>query len=98
MLGASSSPWRMASTVVRSATTRWPSYRATVTAGVAVSNARSTESRLREGLVEPRTDPAGAHRGEPDVARVALAVRVVAPGAGDGHLEPDLGQALGHAL
>src|SRR4051812_12975237 len=74
MCGANSSPWRRASTVVRSARTWIPSCRATVTAGVAVSKARtSTPRRLRGRALDEAGDAGrpGCRRPAEQPAQVA---------------------------
>src|SRR5690606_6262533 len=90
MVGTSSSPCRRASTVVRSASTRSPSCTAAVTAGVAVSkaktstkfNASRTRRPHRPGARPP--EGSGDQRGVDDDVVAVLPLRPVErPAAGD---------------
>src|SRR3954464_13784805 len=74
MCGANSSPRRRGAAVVRAARTWTPSYRATVTAGVAVSKARtSTPRRLRGRALDEAGDAGrpGCRRPAEQPAQVA---------------------------
>src|SRR4051794_3147818 len=95
--GASSSPCRRASTVVEEATTRSPSCRATVTAGVAVSKASSTATRLRGPRRihgRDQVDAAPPLPDGPQPQRPGLAL-LVAVRAQQPHLEAVVGEPLG---